>query len=1134
MRRGPYKLLHKLGEGGMGTVWLAKHRDTGAHVALKTLNTLDARLLHRFRREIRTLSQLDHPGVVELIDHAEESNGHPWYAMRLLRGRPLLWHLRQVTERLGPAPSGELDDESEFEFASTELRSSGHWTSKLTDLERLLTSPPTKLGSDQPTPRLGQARGRASLLGRASTITAIASSISTETALTPAHIDRRTPRPWPNRDVSALLGYITQVCETLAYLHGEGIVHCDIKPENIVITDTGEAILVDFGIADRFGARVEHEALEAAGVQAGTAHYISPEQIRGEPVDARTDLYALGCVLYEILTGAPPFVRGSATSILLQHLSHRAAPLHAHSPELPPALDELVLELLAKKPTERIGHARAVATTLAGCGIPRHTWPSPDRPKPYLYKPMLAGREALLTQLTDLLHATKRGDQVGAVTLGGESGMGKSRLAAEIIARARNMGFFPVTAQCQGSQEGGELRPGPALHAFRPILRQVADACLQGGEELFDELFGRRGKLLEPYAPFLTNLPGAARYETPASLPTRQARQRLFFALDETLCAISGPGPLLILIDDAHHADELSLDAMRYLARRARQHEPRRAWFILVMYSSEQTPARLERLLRARHWNHHKLDRLGEPAVRALCAQMLGVTTPEDALVELVTRRGSGNPYFIAEYLRRALETGLMSMDERGRWHLTDRDALSRFQIPDSVQALLADRLDRLDDVARAVCDVAAVIGARGRLRVLSKVLDMQRSISGAALDAALAQLGAREILVEDTRTYQFTHEQLREAAYQALDPAERQTLHASIAEVAGARKRASAAMLGHHFERSGQLERARVAYLEGARRARAEHALESSWELFERAITLTDRHGTLALRLELVQDVLLPARELDSAQTVLTNLVRDSRDLDALHVRAQALTLTADVSQRQGDLARAERCLKEAADRFEALASGQGKADTTLGMARLKLANIELGRAHTYARAATEEYRRVKDTHGQLRSQLVLGDVCTRLDRLREAESCFKEARKLAQRIAKPRQDAEGAVWLAELAHRAGRIADALDLATQAWEVFERLDDPSGLAQVEIVRSRLACDTKNHQEMRAHANKALALLERTWDPHHEVLAIAELARAAHDLGDDAEYRALKERAEHVADHNVIARALAEFETIER
>ncbi len=153
-----------------------------------------------------------------------------------------------------------------------------------------------------------------------------------------------------------------QVCEALQYAHERGVVHRDLKPSNLMITETGQLKLADFGIAKDLDAT----ALTATGRTLGTAAYMSPEQIRGTPeVSHKTDLYALGCLFYQMLTGQTPF-KGSAIAVLMNcHLNEPPPRPSARNPEIPRVLDDLVLNLMAKAPSDRPWDAQAVATVLA-------------------------------------------------------------------------------------------------------------------------------------------------------------------------------------------------------------------------------------------------------------------------------------------------------------------------------------------------------------------------------------------------------------------------------------------------------------------------------------------------------------------------------------------------------------------------------------------------------------------------------------------------------------------------------------------------------------------------------------------------------------------------------------------------
>ncbi len=169
-------------------------------------------------------------------------------------------------------------------------------------------------------------------------------------------LDETRPRaPLPVDDI---VDMAEQVSSALAYTHEQGVVHRDLKPANIMRLGDGTAKICDFGIA-RLGHDIGFTArLTGTGIAMGTPHYMSPEQIGGDQVDERSDLYSLGCVLYEVATGAPPFDLEDAWAVLVGHRDTIPEAPRGHRPELPGYLDRIILDLLAKEPEQRPRDAR--------------------------------------------------------------------------------------------------------------------------------------------------------------------------------------------------------------------------------------------------------------------------------------------------------------------------------------------------------------------------------------------------------------------------------------------------------------------------------------------------------------------------------------------------------------------------------------------------------------------------------------------------------------------------------------------------------------------------------------------------------------------------------------------------------
>jgi serine/threonine protein kinase len=169
------------------------------------------------------------------------------------------------------------------------------------------------------------------------------------------------------------------VANALAFAHDAGIVHRDVKPGNVMITTSGHVKVLDFGIAR---ALAWTPVTEGGAVQ-GTAEYVSPEQASGLSLDGRSDIYSLGVVLYEMLTGLPPFRADTAVAIAYQHLEEQPAPLRSLRPGIPPALEAVVLRCLAKERWSRYQNATDLASDLRRCrGEPAAGGPSKDRPDP--------------------------------------------------------------------------------------------------------------------------------------------------------------------------------------------------------------------------------------------------------------------------------------------------------------------------------------------------------------------------------------------------------------------------------------------------------------------------------------------------------------------------------------------------------------------------------------------------------------------------------------------------------------------------------------------------------------------------------------------------------------------------------
>ena len=760
-RLGPFRVLEQIGVGGMGVVYRGAHVETGQEVALKTVKVERPSLTERLQREIQALGRVHHPGVIRVVA-AGVHDAAPWYAMELL----------------GVSLRNVLDEVWGAQLAETEETRA--------DLE------PTLRGAD-----LARARRRG--LAKASSFR----------------------HPAAGGQLSRMLSVAAQICDALAFLHGEGVVHRDLKPANVLFRATGEPVITDFGLVGRFAAKLGREVLELDDGVAGSAPYMSPEQIRGELVDARSDLYALGCLLYEMVTGYVPFTGESSSVICSQHLDVVCEPASARVSGVPPSLDTLIASLLDKKPRRRVGHASDVALGLREILTAMDQLPPEvcgDAPQPYLYRPDLCGRDELVAEMeNDAVEAVLgRG---GVAFIAGESGVGKTRVLLELARRATLMGMTALGSECSAvlttSDRAGHSSP---LGVFRPLLSWMVDHVRQHKSDELVDFILRRGAILRRYEPRLYELDIVRGLPAMPALAAEAERGRVFAALREALVVISKERSLLLMIDDLQWADELSLG---FLMATGPEFFSRVAVYLVGTYRADEAGAELLVAVREFEKRRRALGRLDDASVGQMVSDMLGIALTPGRFVRSLTRVSAGNPFFVAEYLRAAVAEGLLYRERSGAWHVDDaeRELQSAVQLPRTLQELVERRLNGLDDASLRVARALAVVGREAEWELLVRLLDAGET----SLGESLHTLVQRQVLSEETPgVVRFVHDQLREVAYASTPASDRGHLHGRVAELIEARYQNTPdfatwyASLAVHYEQADRSSKA-IEYFERA-----------------------------------------------------------------------------------------------------------------------------------------------------------------------------------------------------------------------------------------------------------------------------------------------------------------------------
>ena len=594
----------------------------------------------------------------------------------------------------------------------------------------------------------------------------------------------------------------SETCRGLEFAHSKGIVHRDLKPGNVWLTGDGVAKIGDFGLA----VASDRSRLTQEGMMVGTVSYMPPEQAMGGDVTQRADLYSLGAMLYEMVTGRPPFLGDDSVSIIGQHINTPPVSPTWHNGNCPRPLEALILRLLAKNPEERPGSASDVLTVLDGLGTevsleaPAVVGSETAEGRTYALDSVaqgaFVGRQKemgdLKAGLEDVLSGRGR-----MMTLVGEPGIGKTRTSQELATYAGLRGAKVLWGRCY--EEQGVPPYWPWVQAIRSYVRDAEP------EKLSTEMGAGAADIAEVVSDVKTQLPGL---QPAPQLEPEQARFRLFDSITAFLRSASEARPLVVVLDDLHWADKPSLLLLQFVVREIANSRLMIIGTYRDMELSRQHPLAesLGELTRERAFQRVLLRGLSQEDVESFVEVAAGVRA-DTGLVNAVYTQTEGNPLFVTEVVRLLVQEGQLGQNV-GTMSSAGRQTESwTVRIPEGVREVIGRRLNRMSERCNDTLTMASIVGREFEFSQLKALVeDLSEDMLLDVLEEALAARVIEE-MPDSIGRYQFTHALLQETLMDELSLTRRVRLHARIAEsleaMYGDDAELHAAELAFHFEQA-------------------------------------------------------------------------------------------------------------------------------------------------------------------------------------------------------------------------------------------------------------------------------------------------------------------------------------------
>jgi predicted ATPase/tRNA A-37 threonylcarbamoyl transferase component Bud32 len=579
--------------------------------------------------------------------------------------------------------------------------------------------------------------------------------------------------PLPEPEVIRLA---RQIVSALEEAHTRGILHRDLKPGNILTSGSGSAKLIDFGLAKQLitGASDETRTKDATlvGTITGTLAYMSPEQAQAQALDERSDIFSLGAVLYELLTGKRAFAGDSAVAVVAAVLRDDPPPFTAS-----PGFARVIKKCLSKKPSDRYASAAELRAELDSLAEHRRNLPASALAAAPMAAPVNVGRESTVAEMGRAYECAKTG-RAPILAITGEAGIGKTSVLEAFFSSLLKLNEDPIIGRGRCSQRlAGEEPYLPILESLEGILG------LHSGLPI--------AEVMRDAAPTWYNLVAEDTSASSAPRPanSQERMKREFVALCQEISALR---PLILFIDDLHWADISTVDILNHLTTHFRK---MRVLVITTYRPSDMALAGhpflgIRNDLQSRGlFEEIALTFLERRDVeRYLDLEFPGHAFPPD-FAGVIHAKTEGSPLFIADLLRYLRDTGGI-VQEDGRWAMARSLPEAPRDLPASVRGMIQRKIEQVGENDLKLLLAAAVQGPEFDSAVVSEALGLEPADVEERLDilervhffvrrSAESEFPDRSLTVN----YQFVHVLYQNALYDSLQPTRRASLSGRVAQ---------------------------------------------------------------------------------------------------------------------------------------------------------------------------------------------------------------------------------------------------------------------------------------------------------------------------------------------------------------